>query len=63
MIYQEILNDGRGYGKPHVVWVGAHGCWKARYRGCFSLDYKDPYKAAMAVCAFYKSHYPNEGVE
>lgn len=56
MIYQDIIADGRGYGKPHVTWV--KDAWRAFYRGCYCIDRGSPSEAASGVLVFYKSNYP-----
>jgi hypothetical protein len=62
MIYQEILKDGRGYGKPHVIWIGEHRCWRAYYRGCYSI-WDKPCVAVTEVIKFYKSNFRNRVTE
>lgn len=60
MIYQNILNNGRGYGKPHVTKMvkSAYGWnWIANYRGCYSHGVT-PSDAVTDVLAFYDKCFP-----
>lgn len=60
MIYQNILTNGRGYGKPHVTKLAEpvfDWKWVASYRGCYSHG-ATPSEAAKDVLAYYDLIYP-----